>query len=785
MRIHFIVPIVLALLAGCDKGAGNRAGDTGGATSDPGSKPADPGGTGTATGVSIEPLATTTLYTSDTADNSCVSFTVKAANGSAPSPDTGVTITVESSMSDKGAVNPNSGVTDSSGNFQSSYCAGKVEGSATIVVKSGAFSANSSKITVTKKATYTFAYSSSDVPGTSPTDATIYLNTLDSGPNDCTMLYFKLSKSAAGVTGAKVDFTTQVDFPSGSKLAKKADLGAFDTDPKTLKKFAKFSGVSSSNGEFAVPVCAGVSLGSILVSATFTDKEEERNYTVHSPVIRITSGLTNFINYSLKFNPQNGRTLRAYYNTNSEFDLGFEVSMGARFDGDAISDYPVSIATEVGRYTLTSGGFLDPELKTVPVKLHALHLVDNYPYAMLNFRSGAPTTSIYPLAQTRCEPNQIAAWIKQKNAGAPLPFSTLRKNWTSSLVYAVRGQEYFYDANHNGIYDAGGTGFWDKNQNGIYDDGDLVTFPVGGTFDPASEWFIDLPTPFVDVNDDNDYTPNVDYPLGEAFAAPNGKRDSDALIWKKETFPISMGPSAFSLRTSIIESDAITGALESPRHELFSGTPDPVSRLYAFGEREIIPSYLWSNPNDAGVVAGTGYYKFINYMQDLCGNLLPGGSAVKYSVETVYAPKYGDRIPYVYLYRTPGDEYLEPTRQLLGSVSGGDATINFNSVDHPSKDSGYPIFGAVEVPPCNNVCDGAVLVGGVACDGWYGNINLTIAEPKLDQHGEVTTGMFRSMRVPAVKTCACASNATFKAGSCVCPDGMQYTAGTPACIKPT
>ena len=779
MRLLLVTSSVMALLSfiACDKGGGSR-GDPGAATGTTSTTPKDPGGTGSATGLEFSPFAVTSIYTSDTADNSCVTFTVKAVKDGSPSADVGITLTVDSTMSDKGVVSPDSGVTGADGLFKSSYCAGKIEGMATVSAKTGALSANSSKVTVKKKATYLFAYARADITDSKPEDQTLYLNTLDSGPNDCSIIYFKLSKTGVGIIGASVDFTTQVDYPASSKLAKKTDPAVTDTDAKTGKKYAKYTAVSSGAGEFAVPVCAGVSLGSILISGSWTDTEEKKVYTVRSPVVRITSGLTNYINYSLSFDALNARTLRAFYNTNSEFDLSFSVALGARFDGQAIDDYPVSIATEVGRYTLKTGGFLDEKTNSVPVSLHALHLVDNYPYPVKKFWDGNAANNIYPLAQTRCEPNQIAAWIKDKNAGVALSYDVLRKNWQSAMVYAVRGQEYFYDANHNGVYDIGGTGFWDKNQNGIYDSGDVITYPVGGTFDATSEWFVDLPTPFVDVDDDMVFTEGVDFPLGEKYQAPNGKRDADALIWKKENFPISMGPSYYSLSTNLIKADG-AGVLLAPDH-LYSGAGVPSTSRFVYGQAPIRPAYIFDSLTDAGQALG-GSYNFINFIHDICGNVLPGGTMLSWAVTDIYTPSYGIRTPKVYYTLTPGDEYLEPTRKLLSKVSGSSATVNFNTIDHPAGPLGYPAQGSIEVPACSKACTGLVSVAGVACDSYVGELAMTVKEPSLDQTGSVSTTILKSIAYPAIKTCSCIAGTYLNAGVCACPEGTSFDSVSATC----
>jgi hypothetical protein len=784
MRIQFVVPIVLALLAGCDKGASNRAGGTTGATSDPGTTPANPGGTGTATGITVADLEVTELYTSDTSADSCVAIKVKTMNGAVPVPDTGVTMTVESSgltMTDKGAVTPNSGVSNASGDYSASYCSGKDEGTVTIQIKSGTISANTAKIVIKKKPTFEFSYVRSDLDGavsTTEGPGVVTLNTLDSGPWDCTSIYFKLSKSGKPVVGQSITFGTQVDFPKGSKLGKRSDALKTETDPITNKKYAVYTAISSGAGEFPVPVCAGVTLGSLVISGQYLDAEENRLYTARSPVLRITSGLTNYLNFSITYDPFNARTLRAFYNDNSEFDLDFKVQLGSRNDGRALPDYPVGFATEVGRYTLENGG-VAKDTGDVKLSLHALHLVDNYPYPVLNFGTA------YPAAQTRCEPQSIAAWATA-NGRASVSYAELRQNWRTTGVYTVRGQEHYNDANRNGIYDVGGDGFWDKNQNGVYDTGDVLTYDAGNNgFDSAGEWFIDMPSPFVDVDENGAFDSGKDFLLADEYIAPNGKRDADALIWKKEVFPISMGASPYGLTTKEIL--AGTGYL-TPATTYVSG-----ARTYnVFGSSSIGQGLLWPGWTLESHKLALGRYNFVLFAHDLCGNLLPGGTTIGITFQALYSPQWGAREPKGHIYMQPGDVFLEPTRQLLLNATGGStAAINFNGTDHPANVDSYPVVADLEVPECNNQCTGVLNTTGgpgYSCDGWAGYASLTTSdpEPALDQHTASTTSQ-AYLSFPAVSTCNCFPSAQIIAakGVCGCVNPTYtWDAASATCVKP-
>ncbi len=779
--------IILSLLLGmaCDQKGAKRPNDStggggGGTTTtstgaDPTAEEPSTTGKGVAASITMSTLAVTTLYTKEAAENTCVPFTITAKDADDKIvADVPVTFEAQNSpgMTDKGSVTPASGVSNAAGELSAVYCSGEDEGRVVIIAKSGELSTNSAKITVTKKPVYHFSYIRSDAdPLLTPTDTkdtnanVIFLNLIDSGPQDCTNVYFKLTRSESPVVGEKLIFSTQVDFPKGSKLGKRDAAVLIKTDPITNKKYSYIESISSGAGEFAVPVCAGVSLGTISISATYVD-EEDRSYTAKSPVIRITAGLTNYINMSLSFDAMNARTLRAYFNTNSSYQLPVTVQLGARQDGSPITEYPVSIATEIGRVFIENGGTPTADTGSVNFKLQSLHLVDNYPFPVTRFAN-------YPLAQTRCEPQSLASW----GAGQSLTevkYADLRKNWNSTVVYAVRGQEHFHDANRNGIYDVGGDGFWDKNQNGIYDTGDVITYDAGsdGLVDPTGEWFIDLPTPFVDVDEDGVFTASKDILIGDEYQAPNGKRDADALLWKSEIFPISMGASSYGLQRYRIQTANVTNS-DSPVTMPW-GTAYPI-----FGLSTINAAALWGG----AVTASGATYSSGAFLHDLCGNLLPGGTEVSMSFLALADPLWGPRTPSGHIYVQPGDGYLEPARHLLRDASGGPtATVNFNSSDHSSGSMGYPGVFYVEVPACTNTCTGAVVAAnpGVSCDGWTGYARLTIKEPKLDNQGlESGVTIQANLTFGSYESCNCVATAlpTSSQGVCSCPTGQSFSNG--------
>jgi hypothetical protein len=725
------------------------------------------GGSGIATSLEFSALATSVIFTKEANENTCVPFVLTALNDGAASASVGVKFELQTSdgMSGKGSVTPESGTTDEKGQLSAAYCSGESEGQVVVLAKAGTITANSSRITVSRKPVYEFKYVRSDVdpiltPGDGEKDEDVlYLNLFDSGPQDCTTVYFKLSKSGAPMVGSQLKFQTQIEFPKGAKLGKRDEAVKTETDSRTGKKFAVYTATSTSSGEFPVPVCAGVSLGTMLISGTFTD-EDMRTYTANSPVVRITAGLTNYINMSLTFDLINGRTLRGYFNTNSSYQLPLTVQMGARQDGNPITDYPVEIATEIGRYSVEDGGIPDKVTGAAKLKLQSLHLVGNYPY-MVNTYAG------FPLAQTRCDPQQLAQWGTAQGV-ASINYSDLRKNWRSTMVYSIRGQEHFNDANRNGIYNAGGDGFWDKNQNGYFDTGDVLTFDGGndGLFNQNGEWFIDLPTPFIDVDEDGAFTASKDIVIGDEYQAPNGKRDADTVVWKYEYFPISMGPSVYGLQRYRIQTANYTSADATVT---YNGTSYPI-----WGLSSVTTSTLFGS-TDASTSAAV--YRGVIFAHDLCGNLLPGGTELSVSFEVQQAPQWGARNPIAQFYIQPGDQLLEPSRYLIKGSSEGSSkgVINFNSVDHPAGQSGYPVVMHLEVPPCLTLCTGDVNQSnpGRSCDGYSAIARLLVKENAL---GENDPGSWTALEMPfsfgAVNDCNCAGGATKNGSGCVCPTGQ-------------
>lgn len=729
------------------------------------------------------------IFVKSTAENVCLPFkvTVTSEGKALAGATIAFTPTPTSVMKDLGEVLAVSTKSNSSGVIEGMYCSGESEGTLVVTAELSGLIVNSEPVRVTIKPIYKLSYIRSDVdPILSPSEGlgdseAIYLNLIDSGPQDCTSVYFKLTKTDKAVAAAKVTFRSQVDFPAGAKFAKKADAVKTSIDTVTDRKYLSFESFTNGAGELSVPVCAGVFLGSIDVAASYTD-EDSKTYETHAPVVRIVGGLTNWINMSLMFDEQNGRTMRGYFNTNSKYKLPITANIGSRQDGMPIKQYPLMVAAETGRVTIDDGGYVDPDTGTVKFTIQALHTVDNYPYMVYPFEENVG-------AQTRCSPQRIADW-GLANQKTYVPYSDILKNWRSTVVYYIRGQEHYNDANGNGKYDVGGDGFWDRNQNGYFDAQDVLTYDAGndGKFNRKGEWFIDLPTPFIDVDEDLNFDPAIDILIGEKFEAPNGKRDADTTDWKYEYLPISMGPSPYSLTHYRIEA---ANFANYDATVTLAGTPYNVFTVVP----KLTPTSFWSSPIN---YSDSANYRWALFAHDICGSLLPGGTKWNMWLEQLSTNDDIDiryaRFPAINFTAPPEDNYLEPTRRLFrytdttrtNPSQPTEAMINFNAADHPSKDQGYPVTGLITIPQCSAPCTGAVdpTDPGHFCLGWQGFLKVQVSEPDLGSPMDAsTTTMSTYIELPRITACKCVANATQSASlpTCGCNSNMTFNTTTKVC----
>jgi len=721
--------------------------------------------------VKFESLSTTTLYTSDTPEESCLDFQVKltdANNLAIAGLSVSFSIVSASAVADKGLLLPTQTESDENGYAPGKYCAGKNELVGSLIALAQGVSATSSEITVYQRGNLRLSFIESSVPAEPESENSediIVLNIFESGPNDCTTLYFKLEINETALAGQEIEFLTQPNFPKGAKLAKKNTAGEVVTDSVNGRKSGYYKATSSSDGILAVPVCAGTALGTLLVTGSILDNEG-KNIRAHSPVISIKGGMPNYLNFSLTFDWENARTLKGYFNNNSPFSIPTEVKVGTRYDGDPILDYQVAVAAETGKIVMQNGGLINPETGTAKFEMSALHMLNQYAYPVHMF-------SGFPEARARCQPQSIAASLAPS---ANFTYVNLAKNWRSTVVYMIRGQEFYYDRNGNGVWD-GGDGFWDKNQNGIFDDGDVHTYDYNntGSFDFTSEWFIDLPSPYIDVNENNVYNSGIDIALSDdGFIPPNGVWDKDTIVWKYEYFPIYMGTSPYAMKRYRIHEDfdadyaALTDVL---MNDLWTSGVPALSR--AFGHETINSDRLWIGVASDALFAGEGSYSGHVFAHGICGNPIPGGTEIKITPELVKDASYGDRQITNHIYIQPGDDLLEPARRILKNSSGSDtAQFNFNAVEHPYKAYSYPINFRTRISICDNACTGDVTAaGGVACDSKTWDLFVSFSEPESTGGG--SNNVNSRVVIPNVKTCICVTGASFFQGNCQCPDGTS------------
>lgn len=733
--------------------------------------------------LTAESLINTSLFVKGTAGETCVTSGFVLKKGESPLEGQTITFAISPAMAvaDHGSLTPLLATTGADGRAETTYCSGESEVTVTLTAKHEALSANSAEIAVTKKPEYSLKFSSASVSVDMPENeedlskGVLALNLFDSGPRDCAKLTFTILQNDKPFVGAEVAFTTQQDYPKGAKLANKDATGATTTVAETGKKMGSYTATSAGDGTLIVPVCAGVDLGTLLITGTYT-ATDDRTYTANAPVININAGFVNFANMSLTYDTADAKILKGFFNTNSVNEKHpFTVKLGARGDGEPILDYPVAVSAEFGKVAVSNGGLPKEGEASVAFTVEAQHLINYRPYPVRSYGSSS--------AQTQCDPVALAL------ESSDVYYKDLAKNWRSTIVYMVRGQESFYDANRNGVYDEGGDGFWDKNQNGIFDGNDVLTYDAGGdnAFSAASEWFIDLPTPFVDANEDGVFDDEVDTLIGDVYQAPNGKRDDDTLIWKYDYLPVWVGTSPIAMLRGVIKHGNLGDITDTIGTDYFTVQANRGLR----SALSSVPTKLWGqgisttsfyDSDSSGSVSTTEaengaarYYYF--FAHDKCGSPPPGGTKIKLTVQDTAAAgapqeaTYGARAITGHIYMQPGDSALEPSSRFLKDAAGSnEATVNFNVTEHGSASASYPVEFKIRVGPCTRQCGGAAVVtNGVACAAATAAIGLSFDADTI----------WENLPIPAVKTCVCGTDALFTAaGDCDCPTGKPNFTGT-------
>ena len=725
----FYLAVALAFVTSCQQNAPDS-----GATSRTGTKT----NTSSAADIALSFASTspTAIYTSDAKTNLCSTFSV-LAKSSTGTPAAGIKINLSlSGVSSEDLVTwgtlPASLTTSADGLVSGQFCSASKVGTAILVATykdaSGKSStANSSPIQITLKPLYTLTYKGSNLAslGAAVTDP-IKMNLFDSGPNDCGNLEFSLQRGDEPLADVELKFQSDFGYPSGTKLRLRASTDQpYEIDSQTQRKFLSYTAKSNSDGVFNVPICAGSLPGSLIVFANYVDSFGKTIY-VKSPSITVGAGFASLLNLGLGFSSTNARTLRALFNNETPTPLDFTAQINSKLGGRLSVLDPISVHLESGGVTFeNNNGGVPDENGAVKFSVIASHNGSYRPTPVYYFGSAS--------AQSSCNPIGIANSLASPTS--VFLFKDLARNWRSTMVYTTRGQEPYVDANDNKKYDVGGDGFWDKDQDGTYTKGtDSITFfgslpaspacrclenpasaPVAGVqatpctenpslpscFRANSEWFIDLPTPFIDADENGKYEATVngsdmDRLIGDSYQNPNGQRDSDSTIWKSTTLPVYTGTSIYSMtRAGIAKGSGTSAITSSPSSLEYNPALEYLGWTLNVPKHANADTTITPTSND-----WESEWRYV-HAQGICGTPIPGGAEIKINI-VPRAAVASDREVTGHIYIQEGDYILDPSRQLLVDATGANtAKMNFNASDHPAAQASYPVEYQLKVSPCN------------------------------------------------------------------------------------
>lgn len=771
--------------------------------------------------------------------NECVDIKATVLDGDKPAEDVPVEFKAiaTGNQKDFGEASPLTSNTNAAGEAVSKFCAGKDPGIVTVKASAGSSSANTGEIKATSVPAYRFSWKNPKAKAfaqrtrellTDPEKLAEHLSTpitdvdkadalsfsLRGSGNDCGYIEFELTRDGAPASGQQVKFQTQEDFPFGVKLAKREEAGAKETNPSTGKSFASASVTSNVDGIFQVPFCSGPAPGTVVLSAVFTETEG-RVHEVKSPIIVMSGGLANYGFLSITFDSKNARVIPADTFTNTQQTWPFIAKLGTIGAGAIIKTNPLSVLAEIGRVIVDGNGVPDD---TGSVK---------FSYEVLNTRGKRPflTYANFPdlsfdaaTGYSACEPLRFTPTA----SGGPgtVPYSQLVMNWRSTVIYSMRGSEYA-SLKTDGALDPSSTtaeefdsskafGFWDVNQNGVFDGSlagatiaavnstpgniDKLTYlPPGRTpssFNPVTDnWFIDLPTPFVDSNENGKY--DVGEPLvGDKYIGPNGKHDTDTTIWKSMVLPVYLGATAYSLQHSQISS-AISSFAPSQGWVDYHAW---LSSLNGTGYGSNIPNTTSGRDDKlfgrGPAISPTDYNSYATalyfHAQDKCGNPIPGSRKISAAYTQTAPANIGPRALTTHFYVQPYDGLREASKRLLASATGAsDTTLNFDVIEHPAAKASYPVELVVRIAPCENFCTGDLLPAVANnppryCSAESGRIDLSIEGDITIGHAVSIPEVFenRAGLVDSSNKCGCAVGATRTGSSCTCPTGTTMsTAG--------
>lgn len=704
----------------------------------------------------------------------------------------------------------------------------------TIKVASGIKSVVSDLIVVQKQPVYSLNFvrlttqdsSAFAYPATrAPTATTATMDLLGAGDYDCAYAQFQLLRNGSAFGNLKGVFTLPRSYPTNVRLAVRASNGSFPSPQSPYTDYASFAVTPVTMGLYNLPVCAGTQRGTFTIEGSVVYKDEltgtSRTLTVSAPpTITVAGGLVNYTDMSLTLNTTNARTLIGAFNNDASSGLlNFTLNLGSRVDGAPTAENRVNVYSETGRVIVASDG-VPSSSGSVPFSLQILHMNSDRPYLVNDYVSAANAAiaeggpGIEPVdakANTECDAQQLAksaAWTDSSAPGTTnvIRFRDIARNWYTTVVYAIRGQEAFNDALGTGVYQyaSSNQGFVDRNQNGHYDGAttDAATQmsfgaeeiwvngskqPASTEFDPEGKWFIDMQRPYIDRNDDRVYTKGVDLALecdADNYDSsnkcndvnPNGKRDAGTTIWKSIRIPIFMGTSAVSLTHNAIESAWYNSSSDVTNITTASSSVlDPtVQYLYDrylaegnslandFGATGGSLSYGSAAPfllTDSSSLGSSAFTSSVNtqrtsvffFAQSICGTPLPGGSAINVTINQNGTAPTGSRTLTPKIHKQPGDGLFDAKRVFLktgtGSTANGNATVNADVIDHPAAYHSFPVIVHLELAECKRKISTGCPTGETKldCPAESKNIQIMVTPPSSES--QVVTG---TVGIPAV-----------------------------------
>lgn len=549
-------------------------------------------------------VSTDKIFVSTETSNTCSDIIAKFMADGAPAPKILFTVTLEDSLNVLKIESPATASSDKDGEAKFKVCSSSSAlGDATVVIT--AESAEEKKvISVINRPTHTFKYIGSTV--TTSATADVLLNLFDAG-DDCAKLLFQLKKDEVPLAGVVQKFISEDDFPIGLKLAEKKDEGTTEANEQTGKTYAYYEATSNDSGTFEVPICSGYVNGQVKISSAIVDEWEEE-YKAESTPVKIDGGLSTYGNFSVEYPGTNYRVLRVNPDQDTSADLKFKIKLGTLRNDDPVSTEIVSVLAERGKVEVTNGGIPDTNGE-VNFNLSLANLSANRPVSVY---SNASYGSNFP---TQCTPISF-------NQDKVL-YQDLAKNYRISVMYYVKGQEQFFDFNNNKKYDVGGDGYWDKDQNGQFNSTlDEITNDQGadGQINASSEYFYDLPTPFVDANENGIFDSGAgEDASGITYTAPNGAWDGATQIWKSFVVPLFTG-----VNTSSVKSMYISQTLDNTLTETFNTYANQYWIAYLSSTPVLADFHLFTE-NLTFTADGTEQAQYQYFFgQGACGGPLPG-----------------------------------------------------------------------------------------------------------------------------------------------------------------